>query len=467
MRPNDLQLPDYAGNPLGRMTDELAEQQMICSLCEYPGTLTQADDILTEDCFFNPKNRLLFSIISKRILEYKPVDISALHSALLKEQKGDISAYYATLMISNRPTSVIREIAVHLASLNLRRCMYVNAEYLREGMIDTTQDIDAVIEESKRRINDAYSLPDNNLENGQEIYERLQQHIILNQDRAPGEVYGTPTGFEEIDKAGGLCPGDLNIVGAETSQGKTSFATALALSSIAHGHAVAFYSMEMMPIHVMARVAAMRSGISSSQMISGVVKMPGLHHMDHSVEDLDLSLLHFDSKSKCTIDSILMSIRRLTVKEGIKGVVVDYLQLIGVSDSRLNREQATAQCARALKNLAKELGIWVILISQMSRSVSASGAPMMARLRDSGQIEEAADNVYLIYRPAQGVRYPAPYTDVSTQGTAMVIIAKGRNSGTGSFICGFEPDLTLFYPLNGADPRFAHPPVAPYESYTF
>lgn len=136
------------------------------------------------------------------------------------------------------------------------------------------------------------------------------------------------------------------------------------------------------------------------------------------------------------------------MRRGIKGVVIDYLQLLHIKDARMSREQVVAQCARTLKNLARELDIWIILISQLSRD-SHNPVPCMSRLRDSGQIEEAADMVLLIYRPAEGASFPPPFRDVPTVGRAMVIVGKGRNTGTGSFICGFRAVNTFFFPVAG------------------
>lgn len=459
MNRKDFQLPDYSGNPLGKLADEPVEQQIICSLCAYPANFNEVDDILTSECFFNPKNRILFDTIKDRILAGEKVDMPSLGMALVLDKKGELSSYYLNLMMTNQPESWLRDKVAYLATLNLRRNMYLNAEYLREGASDPSRDIDEVIEESQRRIRDAYSLPDDKIENGEVLLQQLEEHILDNYLRDPGELYGSPTGFEDIDNGGGLCPGDLIVIGAETSQGKTSFATALTISAIKHGHGVAFYSMEMSARQVMSRIVSMQSGLSSSHLLFGRVEAQDIYLMKDSVKSINLKLLHFDSKSKASLDSILSSIRRLVLKEGIKGAVVDYLQLINTADSRISREQATAQCARALKNLAKELGIWIIVISQMSRAANSSGMPNMARLRDSGQIEEAADNIYLIYRPGEKGSYPEPYKDITTKDTALVMIAKGRNTGTGSFICGFDSTRTLFYPLNGANPRFAQPPM--------
>lgn len=114
----------------------------------------------------------------------------------------------------------------------------------------------------------------------------------------------------------------------------------------------------------------------------------------------------------------------------------------------MTEEQFLGYVTRRLKNLAKELNIWVLALSQLNRK-NAENAPSLADIRASGQIVEAADNVVFIYRPELYSRsYPAPFASTSTIGTAMIDFAKGRNVGITKFILGFKPEQTLFYNLN-------------------
>jgi replicative DNA helicase len=131
---------------------------------------------------------------------------------------------------------------------------------------------------------------------------------------------------------------------------------------------------------------------------------------------------------------------------GIKGAVVDYIQLVHVSDRGMNKEQQTALIARTFKNLAKDLDIWIIALSQLSRD-NTNPVPSIKRLRDSGQIEEAADIVWLIYRPEQVGRnqFPEPYETHATEGMALNYIAKGRNIGTFNFMSRFDKKTTHFF----------------------
>lgn len=158
--------------------------------------------------------------------------------------------------------------------------------------------------------------------------------------------------------------------------------------------------------------------------------------------------IYFDDRSSSSIDVILSSIRMMKKRYDIDGVVVDYLQILNVNGGKdgSNEEQRMGNVARRLKNIAKDLKIWVLALSQLSRD-KQDVAPSLYRIRGSGQITEAADNVLLIYRPEVYDRnkcYPDPYSNVSTQNTAMIDVAKGRNIGLMKMICGFNPSTTQF-----------------------
>lgn len=139
----------------------------------------------------------------------------------------------------------------------------------------------------------------------------------------------------------------------------------------------------------------------------------------------------------------------MVYRKGVKLAVVDYLQILNVNMKNINKEQAMGDAARRFKNIARDLNICVILLSQLARDKN-DPRPTVARLRDSGQINEAADGTVLIYRPevyGERYKYPSPYDKVSTKGTAMIEVGKGRNIGNSRFIVGFNASLTKFYDL--------------------
>lgn len=405
-------------------------------------------DILFPECFCAEHHRAVFSAIMASFNDGERPDIISVRIRLKKMGAEISSEQFFKILEAPAATDLFTQ-AQWLRELAYRRRLRDIANSISRDSADPSVPIEKFFYPSLERLQNICDENDETVTDFDKSYELLQDLVLENMSRPENELFGTPTGFQFIDSKGGLCPGDLNVVGAETSQGKTSFATSLCLSAISHGHPVAFYSMEMRKCQLTARIASMCSGIPASKILYEPMTMADLHAMDASMAHIDKSLLHFDESTSSSLDKILTSIRSMKMKYDIKGAVVDYLQLINCR-SEPTREQSVARCARELKNLATELGIWIIAISQLSRSQNGDAAPTLSRLRDSGQIEEAADNIYLIYRPKEKQSYPEPYTDFPTRGSALVMVKKGRNSGVGSFLCGFKPECTLFYPASEA-----------------
>ena len=291
-------------------------------------------------------------------------------SARLASTGSSVSSLeIAELCVNSCSTLEIIPRAYRLKELAIRRKIRKIGQKLVSISSNEISPIDEIQNLAKSEIDSMFEDSATQFETLSDTYKQLQEQMLLNHDMPEGAILGTPTGFPALDNNGGLLPSDLVIVGAETSQGKTSFATALALSAIKHGDGVAFYSMEMMPIQLASRIASMQSRIPSSKILSKKMDIDEIYKVDRSMENIDMSKMYFDGRSSSSLDSILMSIRSMKLKYNIKGAVVDYLQLVNIKTEKLNREQSVAKCARDLKNLAKELGIWIIAISQLSRNI--------------------------------------------------------------------------------------------------
>lgn len=262
-------------------------------------------------------------------------------------------------------------------------------------------------------------------------------------------ITGTDTGFTQINKAsGGLQKSDLIIIAGETSQGKTSLALSMVDTAAKQGAPVAIYSMEMKATQLAARLLAMNTGVPANQILYSQLDEDYLRTLDYGVNKIHELPIFFDDNSTSNIDKIIASIRSLKNKYNITGAVIDYLQILNVNQKSANKEQAMGEVARRLKNLAKELDIWIIALSQLNRDIQ-NPVPTLNRLRDSGQIAEAADIVMFVYRPEYyGKFYPSPFANYSTKGTAMIDLAKGRNIGLLRFICSFDAKTVSFTELN-------------------
>lgn len=432
------------------ISDLECERMVLSTLMISYNAVVDTDGLLDESCFNEPKHKHIFSAIQRVFRSGGVPDLVSVSAELASSESSVSSVDIAELCVNSTCTLDVISRAYRLKELATRRKIREIGYRLISMGSSEFSPIEEIQNLAKQEVDSMFDDNTTQFETLSETYKKLQEQMIINHDMPEGAILGTPTGFPALDNNGGLLPSDLIIVGAETSQGKTSFATALAVSAIKAGHGVAFYSMEMMPIQLASRISSMQSGISSSKILTKKMDIDEIYQVDRSMGTLDMSKMYFDGRSTSSLDSILMSIRTMKLKYDIKGAVVDYLQLVNIKTEKLNREQAVAKSARDLKNLAKELGIWIIAISQLSRD-SRSPIPTKARLRDSGQIEEAADNIILIYRPDKSNRYPEPYENVPTDGTALVMVDKGRNTGTSDFICGFKPQNTLFYPLSNEE----------------
>ena len=226
-----------------------------------------------------------------------------------------------------------------------------------------------------------------------DVYRQIETNL-------KGEnLTGTDTGFSEINKvSGGLQRGDLIIIAGETSMGKTSLALSMIDKASKQGEAVAMYSMEMTKVQCAARLLSMNSGVPSNQILFSKLDSNYIEQVDRGTGKIQNLPIYFDDNSTSNIDNIIASIRSMKSKYDISGAVIDYLQILNVNTKTQNKEQAMGDVARRLKNLAKELNIWVIALSQLNRD-SFNPVPNLNRLRDSGQIAEAADIVMFVYRP--------------------------------------------------------------------
>ena len=212
----------------------------------------------------------------------------------------------------------------------------------------------------------------------------------------------------------------------------------------------------MTALQLTARLLSMQSGVSSDTILYGRPDEIELVSIDKAVGLLADKALLFDERSTPNIDTIINTIRIMKKRFNIRGAVVDYLQILSVNSRMYNKEQQMGEAARRLKNLAKELDIWVMALSQLNRDKD-NPEPNINRMRDSGQIAEAADVVILVYRPEKyGKRYGGDFSNVDPKDTALINVAKGRNIGTFKFICGFNESCTKFYPLD-EEPTIATP----------
>lgn len=447
---SDIRRKDFVPQYALGIHDDDDERVVLGTIVDGGDALQQARELLVPEAFYVDKHRDIYRAILAVADRGAQPDILLVKNELQKMQAA-IELSELMGILQNRHFGDVYPIIAHLRDLHLRRKLYLLGQDLVKAGSCEAEDIEDVQLRAREVIDNLCRKAPGGISTLDDALTNLNEIIKANMAGGTG-LTGTPTGFHALDDKGGLHKSDLIVIAAATSQGKTAFATDIAVNAIQQGAKIAVYSLEMMKEQLAARIVAGQSGVSSSDMLYHALTPEQLGAVDKAIGALCGKNLFFDDRSTSNIDTILASIRSMKLKYDIDGVILDYLQIISVNTKLKDstREQLMGDVARRLKNIAKDLGIWVIALSQFNRD-KANPLPTLNRLRESGQIAEAADTVMLIYRPEYfndheglNLRYPAPYGQVDVKGTAMIDVAKGRNIGTMHFFCRFDARLTHF-----------------------
>ena len=420
-----------------------AEKVVLGTIITESNILDEIRDILPADAFYITKNKEIYQCALDISDRGEHVDIITVVNECQKK-KIDVTAFDVAQLQQNYSPIINDHIGILVEKYRRRKLFEIGA-ILQSNSYSEVNGISEVLSEVKEKLDGLFTSSRESVytirDAVQSVYDNIDKNL-----RGSSSLTGNPTGFTLLDKrSGGLQTSDLVIVAADSSQGKTSFAIKLVMNC---GCPVAFYSMEMKKEQIAARMMSIESGVPANEILFSKLDSGRIQQIDKGVSRVIENPIYFDDRSTSNIETILASIRMMKIKYGIKGAVVDYLQILNVNMKGSNKEQQMGDVARRLKNIAKELDIWVIALSQLSRD-NQNPIPSLTRLRDSGQIAEAADMVILIYRPeVYGKKYPEEFSSKSTEGTAMIDVAKGRNVGLMKFLVGFDAKTTNFYELD-------------------
>ena len=319
---------------------------------------------------------------------------------------------------------------------------------LASGVIDINNSLQN--SESIDKIKDMVDSLQNKINNPNENKQQtlLSQLVDFTEDlankRSTEGISGITTGFGSLDDfTNGWQKTDLIIIGGASSMGKTSFAVTTAFNAALANKAIAVFSYEMSSLQLIQRMVSLDSGVHSHWIRKGALDDKEMKKINKSVAKIENLPIIIDDCHQTSLSYLLSKIKQYAITNKVELVLVDYLQLVSASGG--SREQEVSKVARALKNIAKELNVAVIALSQLNRGVGMrhNSKPTMADLRESGEIEQAADIVALIYRP----EYYGLHEDESgnpTTGLAKIIFAKGRNIGVGEINLKFIANLTKF-----------------------
>ena len=286
---------------------------------------------------------------------------------------------------------------------------------------------------------------DTRVERFGDVYRQLLRHT---QDKANGLLpQGVPTGFKLLDRKGGLERGELMVIAGRNSNGKTSLALCIALNAAQQGEPIGIFSLEMTNLQLTTRLTSLLTGINGESIKRADLTTDEWGKM---VAVDDSAPIYFDKRRSTDGDTLISNIKAMNAQLGVQVVVIDYLQLLrGKERERL---QQIGGIAHKLEALSKQLGICIILLSQLRRNAPNDPIPKLEELKESGDIADAADSIYLVYRPERhgdGLHYPdmsENWSQYSTKGTALLMCKKNRQGAlNGEELLAFDASTTRFY----------------------
>ena len=427
------------------------EEAVLGALMIESDAYSKVSDLLTPDVFYKTEHQKICLIIKELQEEEKKIDVLQVTQRLKdKGELGDIGGpAYITRLIKQVVSAA--HIDYHIRIIIQK---YLQRELIRVGSeiqnkaYDDTIDVQDSIDFAKFSLNSLDTVSPRNItsmkEGMKKVYERITKNYTSN-----GSITGYPYGHRTIDEfTGGMQMTDLLILAAEPSQGKTAFLLDLFKNLAEENIPTGIKSLEMSSVQLVARITSQETGVVGKRILNHKLDNPEIAKIDHSFSKLENFPIYIDDTHSSSLSSVTSFIRFLFEKYGVRVFGVDYLQLITSPDKSGNREEALAVITRTLKNLAKELDVFIILLSQLKRDPSQKDhRPTLSRLRGSGQIEEAADLVVFIYRPeTYGIEYldSDNYSYVTSENKAIIIFAKGRNIGTSEFVLSFNKSIGTF-----------------------
>src|SRR3989338_5189536 len=430
-----------------------AERTVLGALLLDPEAIIKVSDFLRPEDFYDPRLRSICQVMYELYQRHEPIDFVTVANRLsdagtLNDVGG--SAFLAELA-SSVPTSshiyqygqIVKEKAVHRSIIDVGR-----------KIVGLGYDLDLPVAELLDSVERAVFSVTNTVLKEKFVHirdvldARYERFAELHEMDDPDAVKGTPTGFRSLDgKLSGLQPSDLVIVAGRPSMGKTALALNIAQNAaIRFQKTVGIFSLEMSKEQLVDRLFASMLGVDSWKLQRGKLDDTDFQNMGPIMDELNKANIFIDDSVASSLTELRTKARRLQMEHGLDLLVVDYIQLMTTGNVSYagNRVQEISEISRCLKQLARELRIPVLALSQLSRAVESrpGNIPQLSDLRESGAIEQDADVVLMMYRE--------DYYDEDSgrPGMTDVYIRKHRNGPTGRVELLFKKEQMRFYDVD-------------------
>ncbi len=453
-RPKKKKSEDYLPEGHRQLPQSIdAEKGVLCSMFLSPKTVIDncTERGISTEHFYNPAHAILFELLKTEGDSGKPIDLITVTQRLIDKNLLDKVGGAAALsdILTFVPAAVNAEYYLQiLQEKYLLRKVILTCTELAARSYDEQGDVQLLLDEVEKRVLEIGE------QRSQADFQSIQEEVMLAMDQidkmiqSKGSLTGLATGFRKLDQmTNGLHAGEMIIVAARPSMGKTAFAMNVAeYVALDTGLPVAIFSLEMSSQQLVQRLLCSRARIDMGRLRSGFVSKADFTKLRGAAESLFNSKIIIDDTPALSILELKAKSRRIHTRFNLSLIVVDYLTLLRSPSKRgqENRQLEVAEISAGLKALAKELKIPIIVLAQLNRQPDEKGGgrPMMSHLRESGSIEQDADVIGLLYRAEVYAKDDEERKEL--EGQAELIIAKQRNGPIGEVPLTFLKSFTRF-----------------------
>ncbi len=444
------------GTEMGRIAPNARDLEMavLGAIMLDNAAVNSVIDILEPNSFYDPRHTIIFDAIRGLFSNGEPIDILTVAQFLKKNGNLDIAGGPSYISMLTNQVASAANIEAHARVISQK---YIQRELIRiSGSIiqyayEETTDVFELLDKAESGL---FEVTQGNIRKNYDKMSHLVKQALDEIDKAMSNesgVSGVPSGFNALDKiTNGWQRSDMIVIAARPAMGKTAFVLSMARNiAVDHKIPVAIFSLEMSSLQLVQRLISSETELEADKLRRGNLSEREMQQLHQRIAKLTDAQMFIDDTPALSVFDLRAKCRRLKAQHGIQMIIIDYLQVmsVGGGDNKGgNREQEISTISRSIKQIAKELDVPIIALSQLSRSVetrSGDKRPVLSDLRESGAIEQDADIVGFIYRP----EYYGIQTDAngnSTAGLAQILIAKHRNGAVADVDLEFKGNLAKF-----------------------
>lgn len=429
-----------------------AEKAVLSALLLNEDNIANVSDFLSSKDFFNRSHQIIYQAIIDLSQAGKKIDLVVLQDYLESKKELENVGGIMYLMGLQEDIPSIGLVDQHAKIIKekslLRGLIFSAAEIISHCYDNGSEDINEILDFAEKRIfNLSSKISNQSFVSINNLLKRTFKQLANVKSLKEG-VTGVPSGFAKFDEmTSGMQNGDLLILAARPSMGKTALALNMAMNSWNAGFSVGVFSLEMSSEQLVLRLLSSESRIPHQKIRNALITSDEWMDLTNTAAKLAEAKIFIDDTASMTIMELRAKARRLKAQHDIKLLVIDYLQLLSGGSRFENRTQEISMISRSLKALAKELGVPILALSQLSRSLESrmDKRPMLSDLRESGAIEQDGDVIFFVYRDV--VYNP----DTEHPDLSEIIIGKQRNGPIGSMFARFVGEVARFEDISDVD----------------